>query len=928
MKPHTTRYATITTRLFALGLCLVAGPVIVWAQPGNNTCGTARTLTPGNTCVTGSSRLTGQTLKSADATAGIPSCGAGNTGSADVWYSFVATSSYPIISLTNIGSDLRNAARGNGTMIQLLSTNCVSYTSIACNSSAAGVNNNSLDIGTAVGGSGLTVGNTYYIRISTNNNSANTSSGSAWGFDICVTNPVPRFGNSYLNVSKKSVGGVVQPGDTLEIRMTIHFTSGTLYNTRYVSNLPSNTSMLTGTDDSIRVITNEGLTYYAFTTTAGDDAASYTASPGPGEYNVRLNLGFAGSSTSAPADNTETSTVGTGQMRSNNNPRGGGGLLFATSYQVVVTGAVGDTITLGTGKFLYKNGPTTPDFSVNSTQYRILISDPQSLCANATGVNNAQESGGTFGGGTDLNRSYDLDFPIPGYTRVSTSASVGTGDGQYSIVKNLSPRSGTIRTAERTPNCVLAAPDENACAFRMHNGHWDIDGDHTGTNDAIGNIPPGPTDSSGYMLMVNADYVASETFRQTINNLCPNTYYEFSAWFRNICPTCGIDSTGTTYTPRQPGVMPNLTFSLDDVDRYSTGEIQPTGWVKKGFVFVTGPSQTSATFAIRNNAQGGGGNDWAMDDISIATCLPNMSYSPSLNPNVCEGNPLTIYDTVRSYFGNYTHFQWQRSTDNGATWSDVGSPGNATPVLNGNNEYEYITSYTVPNTNTAVSDSGDRYRVIVATTSDNLSSNDCQVTDGISIISLAVLDCGEVLSTNILQFNGRLVNSQSRLQWSSSREEGPATYSVEKSLNGSNFERIGTVQGYNNGAATNYYSFTETAPLQTQAWYRIVLDAPNHQRKLSQIIALKPEVLEFDLSNLINPFKQSLRFDLTIAQNSSVTIELYDNNGRLVRNEKQLVYAGVNAMQVEGTDQLVPGVYTLRVSTADGKFKTRRIIHQ
>jgi hypothetical protein len=41
----------------------------------------------------------------------------------------------------------------------------------------------------------------------------------------------------------------------------------------------------------------------------------------------------------------------------------------------------------------------------------------------------------------------------------------------------------------------------------------------------------------------NADYVASEVYRQTVTNLCPNTYYEFSAWVRNICPTCGIDSS-------------------------------------------------------------------------------------------------------------------------------------------------------------------------------------------------------------------------------------------------------------------------------------------------------------------------------------------------------------------------------------------------
>ena len=89
------------------------------------------------------------------------------------------------------------------------------------------------------------------------------------------------------------------------------------------------------------------------------------------------------------------------------------------------------------------------------------------------------------------------------------------------------------------------------------------------------------------------------------------------------------------------GVKPNLTFQINGEDLYTTGEIAYSGeWVKKGFVFRTRTGQTSATVTIRNNAPGGGGNDWAIDDIAVSTCLPNMSYAPSVTPNVCEGGTL------------------------------------------------------------------------------------------------------------------------------------------------------------------------------------------------------------------------------------------------------------------------------------------------
>ena len=112
-----------------------------------------------------------------------------------------------------------------------------------------------------------------------------------------------------------------------------------MYNLRYVDNLPTNTAMLTGATDRIRVITNEGLMYKQFTLAGGDDAATYKAVPLAGEYNIRMNLAFGSSAPGTPANNTATEFLSAnGTMASSDRPRGGSGLLFATAYRVVVTG--------------------------------------------------------------------------------------------------------------------------------------------------------------------------------------------------------------------------------------------------------------------------------------------------------------------------------------------------------------------------------------------------------------------------------------------------------------------------------------------------------------------------------------------------------------------------------------------------------------
>ena len=869
----------------------------------NDECVNAINLTPGvNTCPTVPATMAGATASS------VPIAPCTGPVAYDTWYKFVANSNSSTITLAGAANNFTNR------QIQILSGSCGSLTSVACGASPLGFVS--------------TAGTTYYIRVYSTTGPA--PNGNA-DFTICVNggaNAPVRFGNSYVNISKKTAGGVIEPGDTLEIRFTVNHTSGTMTNLRYVDNVPSHTSMMATANDSIRIITNEGLTYKRYTPDGTDaDAAVYKAVPGPGEYNIRLNVGFAsGAAPNKPVDNTTNAASANGQMTSGDKPKGGGGLLFAISYRVVVTGAPGDTVKLFPGQFLYSNGATP--MTLTATPFNILISDPLDLCANSVGLNNAVENGGTFGAGATLNRSTDLSTPIAGYTYVpNVSANVAVNDGRYAIVKNISPRSGIDRNARRKPFCAtgpaIGPNDPLSCNNRMFGGYWYVDGDHSGTNNSIGNVPPDANTPSGYMMMVNADYVASEVYRQTINNLCPNTYYEFSAWVRNICPNCGIDSLGaqmsgspTAPANGYPGVLPNLTFTLNDLDYYNTGEIDTVGWLKKGFVFKTGPAQTTATFSIRNNAQGGGGNDWVLDDIAIATCVPSMVYSPSTSPATCQGNSLQINDTVRSYFNNYTFYRWQRSTDNGSTWNDVTVTVDTTLTTVGS-LYQFITTYTIPATHTTLADSGDLYRVIVATSNPNLNNATCLSTDASSIITLKVLDCGVPLGIDFISFSGKLNHGNADLIWTTTKETEPISYSVERSYDGTNFTGIRTLPGSNNpNAANNTYKFTDIG-VQGKVWYRIAMLNKDNHKKYSRIIILDDQTVKFGLTNVINPFSTKLDFGITVSENSRIDVTLINISGKPIRKENFNVYEGTNNLTINNTEIIPAGMYILQIKNKD-----------
>jgi hypothetical protein len=909
-------YSSHSSQTFTFNICVVDPP----PPPSNDGCADAITLSPNSTCVKTMGTLTGATASGLT----IPAPCNGATVP-DVWYRFVATSVSTTITISDFGANF-----GGSKQIQLFTGSCAGLTPVTCFSGT----------GTSVSLASTTLspGITYYVRVFSNSTTPPLSNAD---FSICITSNLAaqRFGNSYVNVTKKTTGGVVEPGDILEIRMTVNHTAGTMYNMRYLDNVPTNTEMLTGGNDRISVITNEGVAIQNYSLTPGDDAATYLATPPAGEHQIRMNLGFGTTTTpspaiSAPINNSETEAASaTGQaVASTHIPRGGGGMLFAISFRVRVTGNVGDVITLGAGKFIYRTSAGGTDIILPTTPYQISISAPMSLCANATGVNMSQEFGGTFGSGSTLNRSTDLTFPIPGYTFTAISATQSLGDGQYAIVKNMSPRSGTNRDAQRSPNNTIAFPNELSSTYRMHGGHWDIDGDHTGTGDDIGNIPQADGVSGGYMLMVNADYVASETYRQTLTNLCPNTYYEFSAWFRNICPTCGADyTTGSNYTPRQPGVLPNLTFALDGIDRYNTGEIpymnvnnNSGGWVKKGFVFITGPTQTTATLSIRNNSQGGGGNDWAMDDITVATCLPSMTYTPTLNPIVCESTPITINNTMRSYFSNYTYYKWQKSTNGGTTWADVpGQRGSAAPA-SVNGQWEYTTSYTIPSSETTMANNSDRYRQIVATTEANLDGSTCQATDGVSIISLNVVPNCIPLSTDLLSLTGRLINNHAQLSWTTSKEEEQFRFVVEKSTDGIHYNRIETINGYNlQHAEKNHYSYTDPIVLSGMANYRIAMIDMAGKIKYSRTIRLGNKVEVFNVNVTTNPFDKHLSFSVSVEKDAKIEVMLLDARGNVVKSKGYIAYEGLNNFSIQQTNDLAAGIYILQVRNQEKTLSTK-----
>ncbi len=235
-----------------------------------------------------------------------------------------------------------------------------------------------------------------------------------------------------------------------------------------------------------------------------------------------------------------------------------------------------------------------------------------------------------------------LGDPVVNITFGSGGSSTGyTATNAYIYTSSSCPNDGYYTITSSTSGC-------------FGNSWHTVNSDHTG---------------NGAFMLVNASFTPGDFFVTTVNNLCPNTTYEFASWLMNVL--------------NRSGIKPNITYSIETANgtvlqQFSTGDIPETispTWTQYGFYFTTPASNTPIVLRMTNNAPGGNGNDIALDDITFRPCGPIITSSIQGNSNtvyICEGNT-NSYSFTSSVSSAYVSpvYQWQVSTDSGSTWKDI-----------------------------------------------------------------------------------------------------------------------------------------------------------------------------------------------------------------------------------------------------------------
>ncbi|TAD81770.1 MAG: T9SS C-terminal target domain-containing protein [Bacteroidetes bacterium] len=180
---------------------------------------------------------------------------------------------------------------------------------------------------------------------------------------------------------------------------------------------------------------------------------------------------------------------------------------------------------------------------------------------------------------------------------------------------------------------------------------------------------------------------------------------------------------------------------------------------------------------------------------------------------------------------------------------------------------------------------------------------------------------GLVLPITGLKFGVVQVANQAKLQWSTVTEVNTAFFVLEKSTDGVNFERIGSVAAAGYSQLPKQYIWFDNQLLNGKQYYRLKIVDADGKMRYSAVQLLVVAMNQSQVVVAPNPFNQALALtNLRLAE----TVSLIDMGGRIVQQRSVKNITGVT-LQTTG---LAPGMYQLRIVMADGSVQVHKVVKQ
>jgi hypothetical protein len=163
------------------------------------------------------------------------------------------------------------------------------------------------------------------------------------------------------------------------------------------------------------------------------------------------------------------------------------------------------------------------------------------------------------------------------------------------------------------------------------------------------------------------------------------------------------------------------------------------------------------------------------------------------------------------------------------------------------------------------------------------------------------------LAVELTNLTAKSVNKTTVLNWQTATEKDNQGFTIERSVNGTDYSAIGQVKGNGTTNSVRNYTFTDAAPANGVNYYRLRQADLNGKETLSKVVSV---ISGKNFLILKNTLVQNL-LDVTVGEDQKGPLSIFNVSGQLVYSAK------VQGNQLLDISALASGLYIVRTETGD-----------
>ena len=192
---------------------------------------------------------------------------------------------------------------------------------------------------------------------------------------------------------------------------------------------------------------------------------------------------------------------------------------------------------------------------------------------------------------------------------------------------------------------------------------------------------------------------------------------------------------------------------------------------------------------------------------------------------------------------------------------------------------------------------------------------------------------GAAVPARLINFGASIDDDRNvNIRWTTTFEVGTDHFDIERSLDGTEFKKIGEIKSAGNSQIKKDYSYDDRLRNSTlnknDVFYRLRLVNQDSKSELSKVLVIRLVNTQSTKTIAVtpNPTRNDINVQVQLKENSYVVMKVTNSKGAEVARKSVKGGTGLNSFTLDGTSSLTPGVYMLEVIVNSSERMITRLV--